>query len=320
MQAAALAMTEGERQQGEIFGDYEVFELLGEGGVGAAYVARAKRGEHAGKLVCLKIMRRSLQAAKARERRDAIRMLRHEARIVAQLDHPNIARLLDSGSYNDVWFLAFELVEGANLGEILVMQGSGAGLAPEHARRIGLEIAAALECAHEHDVLHRDVKPSNILIGTDGQVKLLDLGVAKANAAHASDFTVGVGTPRYRAPEQIREEALTPRTDIYALGLVLYELLTTVHPFDDEDPLQLRKNVLRGEVPSGLRELGVPQNLVAVVECCLQRDPANRFQSARALQNALKAGAKPSGFAFEMGELASAARDVVGDRDRKSVV
>jgi hypothetical protein len=305
-------MTQGDRQRGWEFGNYEVFELLGEGGVGAAYVARAIEGQHARELVCLKMMRRTMQAAKWSERRDAIRMLRHEARVVSQLHHPNIARLLDSGSHNDLWFLAFELIEGTNLGDILVMAG-GSGLKPELVRRIGLEIAAALSCAHEHDVLHRDVKPSNILIGTDGQVKLVDFGVAKVNAAEASDHTRGVGTPRYWAPEQIREEAVTPRTDIYALGLVLYELLTGVHPFDDEDPIQLRKKILGGRLPDAFFKLELPQDLVSIIECCLRTDPASRFHSARALQTALLAGAKAAGFTYEMGELAIAARDKVGE-------
>ena len=153
-------MVEGMRQQGREFdfGDYQVLEELGQGGIGEAYVARPKRGEHAHGLVCLKIMGREFQAAKGSRRRAAIDSLRNEARVVSQLRHPNIARLLDSGAYNDVWFLAFELVEGANLGEILALQEPGAGLPSEYVRRIGIEVASALQCAHEHDVLHRDIK------------------------------------------------------------------------------------------------------------------------------------------------------------------
>ena len=305
-------MRDGDHHESE-FGDYVLLDILGQGGTGVAWRARARRGKHADSLVCLKIMGREFQAATGNRRREAIDSLRHEARVVSQLRHPNIARLLDSGAFNDVWFLAFELVEGATLGEVLTVQPLGDGLAPQHARRIGLEVAAALQCAHEHDVLHRDIKPNNILVGIDGQVKLVDFGLAKANARHAADFTVGVGTPRYRAPEQIREEPLGPATDIYALGLVLYELLATVHPFHDDDPVEFRKNVLRGVPQYDLRKLGVPEDLAAIIEGCLRSDPSQRFQSAAALQTALRSGAKASGFEYDMGEIASAARDVAAE-------
>jgi serine/threonine protein kinase len=303
-------MGDGERHKSSVFGDYDLFETLGQGGIGEAYVARSRRGEHADTFVCLKIMGREFQAASGARRREAIDSLRHEARVVSQLHHPNIARLLDSGAYNDVWFLAFELIEGATLGEVLAMQPLGRGMAPNHARRIGLEVAAALQCAHDHDVLHRDIKPNNILVGMDGQVKLVDFGLAKANARNAADFTVGVGTPRYWAPEQIREEALGPSTDIYALGVVLYELLATVHPFHDNDPAEFRKNVLRGVPQHNLREFGVPDDLAAIVERCLHTDPGQRFESAAALQTALRCGAKASGFEYDIGEIASAAREL----------
>jgi serine/threonine protein kinase len=303
-------MRDDERFKSREFGPYEILDFLGQGGIGEAYVARTKQGEHANQRVCLKIMGREFQASTGSRRREAIDSLRHEARVVSQLEHPNIARLLDSGAVNDVWFLVFELIEGASLGEVLSLQEPEQGLAPQHVRRIGLEVAAALQCAHEHDVLHRDIKPNNILVGTDGAVKLVDFGLAKANARGASDFTVGVGTPRYWAPEQIREEALTPATDIYALGVVLYELLTTAHPFQDDDASEFRKNILRGIPQHDLRALGVPDDLAEIVHGCLKADSWQRFQSAAALQTALRSGAKASGFEFDMGEIASAAREL----------
>ena len=305
-------MVDGKSQDREFLqylGHYEVLEELGEGGIGEVYVARPTRGEHAGTLVCLKVMSRARQAAKDSRRQAAIDSLRREARVVSQLRHPNIAMLLDSGAYNDVWFLAFELVKGATLAEILELQPAGVGLAPEHVRRIGIEVAAALQCAHEHDVLHRDIKPQNILVSTSGQVKVVDFGVAKMNARDAADFTVGVGTPRYWAPEQVREESISPQTDIFALGIVLYELLTTSHPFHDDNPNEHRKNVLRGALASPLRETGLPADLVSIVECCLQGDPANRFQSAQALQTALRSGGKAAAFEFDIGVIATAARE-----------
>lgn len=298
------------------FGDYDIFEQLGHGGIGETFVARLKRDTAAGLLdryVCLKMMGREFQSARGDRRRQAIESLRHEARIVAGLNHPNIARLLDSGAYNDVWFLAFELVSGANLDEILATRRPGEGLEPEHVRRIGIQVAAALECAHEHRVLHRDVKPGNILIGTDGRVKLVDFGLAKANAGASADFTVGVGTPRYWAPEQILQETLTEATDLYALGVVLYELLTTTHPSHADTPEDFRRNIVRGK-RRPLVDFGVPEDLATIIECCLETSPENRFLSARALHTALRSGTKVSGFEFEIGQMADAARDAVAEQ------
>jgi len=307
-------MTEGAGPSSE-FGDYHLYEELGHGGIGETFVARLKRDAAAGfdRYFCLKIMGREFQAARGVRRQQAIDSLRHEARVVAGLNHPNIARLVDSGSYNDVWFLAFELVRGANLDEILAMRRFGEGLEPEHVRRIGIQVAAALQCAHAHDVLHRDVKPSNILIGTDGCVKLVDFGLAKANAQASADFTVGVGTPRYWAPEQFLQTSLTAATDLYALGVVLYELLTTTHPSHADTPEEFRRNIVRG-VRRPLQDFGVPDDLAMIIDCCLANDPEERFLSAAALHAALSSSTKVSGFEYEIGEIANAARDGAADR------
>jgi serine/threonine protein kinase len=309
------AMTEDAVPKTREFGDYHVYDELGHGGIGDTFVARLQRDTAAGleRFVCLKIMGREFQAARGERRNQAIESLRHEARIVAGFQHPNIARLVDSGCYNDVWFVAFELITGANLDEILAMRRLGEGLEPEHVRRIGIQVASALQCAHERRVLHRDVKPGNILISTDGRVKLVDFGLAKAIADASAEFTVGVGTPRYWAPEQVMQDSLTEATDLYALGIVLYELLTTVHPSHASTPEEFRRNIVRGH-RKPLTDFGVPEDLAMIVECCLQTDPADRFLSAKALHTALRSGAKVSGFEFEIGELADAAYAAVAEQ------
>ena len=278
-------MTSAPLAPGFRIGDYELLYELGRGAVGETFAARALAGSRNGRLVCLKVLAQEFRGIRSAKRDVAIRYLQHEARVVSQLEHPNIAKLLDSGTAGDVWYLVFELVEGANLTDVLAEGMLGA----YHVMHLGLELSKALACAHERDVLHRDIKPSNILISSGGEVKLVDFGLAKLNAAAASQFSQHVGTPRYFAPEQLRGEALTPATDIYSAGLVLFELLTRSHPFDSPDIDVFRENVLRGLPQRSLRGRNFPADLVAIVETCIQLDSAKRFANGTALANALRA-------------------------------
>jgi serine/threonine-protein kinase len=199
-------MTSAPLAPGSLIGDYELMYELGRGAIGETFAAQVIAGPRNGQLVCLKVLAQEFRGARSAERDAAVRYLRHEARVVSQLDHPNIARLLDSGVSGDVWYIAFELVDGANLSEVLAHGALGA----HHVMHLGLELSKALACAHERDVLHRDIKPSNILISTAGEVKLVDFGLAKVNAGAASQFSQHVGTPRYFAPEQIRGDRSRP--------------------------------------------------------------------------------------------------------------
>jgi serine/threonine-protein kinase len=266
-------------------GNYELLYELGRGAIGETFAARASGGPHDGQIVCVKVLAQEFRGSRSAERDAAVRYLRHEARVVSQLDHPNIARLLDSGGSGDVWYLAFELVEGVNLSDVLAHGPLGA----YHVLHLGLELSKALACAHERDVLHRDIKPSNILISTSGDVKLVDFGLAKLNAGAASQFSQHVGTPRYFSPEQLRGDALTPATDIYAVGLVLFELLTGSHPFHHADIDLFRRNVLQGLPQRTLRGKSVPADLVEIIERCIQLDSTKRFADGTALHDALRA-------------------------------
>lgn len=281
---AGTTKGDGQRQEpARRLGEYTLSQRLGDGAVGETYVAENANGER----VCLKVLRTDYQlpgGASYADRDLAIDSLRHEAQATSRFDHPNIPRLLDYGSARDVWFLAFELVEGANLWDIVSHHRK---LAPEHVRAIGIQIASALHCAHSHDVLHRDIKPGNILLSKDGQAKLVDFGLAKLEASAATNFSKHVGTPRYWAPEQARFEPVTPRTDIYALGLVMVELLTGKHPIpfdpDSDDSL------LAGTRGVDLDALDIPDNLRDTLALCLAPNPGERFQSALALETALLA-------------------------------
>ena len=173
-------------------GDYELLESLVGGGVGQTYAARALKGRYIGKRVCLKILAQRYESTRADDydmREHAIELLKHEAHVCRQLDHPNIVALIDSAEDDGVWYLVFELVEGANLWELLESIPGGAGMWPAHVRSIGFDIAQALQYAHQRDVTHRDIKPGNIMVSTEGVAKLIDFGVAKMDTAHSDVFT-----------------------------------------------------------------------------------------------------------------------------------
>jgi serine/threonine-protein kinase len=157
-------MTSAPLAPGCRIGDYELDHQLARGAVGETFAARAIAGPRKGQRVCLKVLAQEFRGRRSAERDAAVRHLQHEARVVSHLEHPNIARLLDSGAAGDVWYLAFELVKGVNLADVVVDGALGA----YHVMHIGLELSKALACAHELDVLHRDIKPNNILISSAG--------------------------------------------------------------------------------------------------------------------------------------------------------
>ncbi|HMI93343.1 MAG TPA: protein kinase, partial [Polyangiales bacterium] len=293
---------------GRTFGDYEIIEPLGRGSVGETFLAKALRGKLDQSVVCLKVLSSHYQSADRAMRRAAIETLQHEAEVVAELHHPNIAALLDVGVHNDSSYLVFELVHGCNLLDVMALRFV---LSAKHVAHIGLQVASALACAHGRDVVHRDVKPTNVLLSEAGEVKLVDFGLAKVRAAEASHFTQHVGTPRYWAPEQIRGEPLSPATDVFALGMVLYEALVGVHPFYDDDPAVFRRNVIEATPVRPISETEECCELAAVLDLCLRADPAERFANGTALRNALATTVGTAEVA--LGQLASTARYLSGD-------
>lgn len=278
------------RPANNVFGHYEILEELGRGAVGEVYKARTLTGAQRGKLVCLKILgRRHLDVtADQVTRARAIRTLQVEVEVLDELEHPNIARVVEHGVLNDVCFVAFELVEGANLASVLAVCSKGRGLQLDHVYAIGLQVAQALSCAHERGVLHRDVKPGNIMLGKDGQVKLVDFGLAKIGAADASYFSQ-VGTPPYWAPEQISGLPLTPAVDVYALGLVMAEVAVGQAVFESHGVDEFSESVIRNGREVDVEALAVPEDLRAVLRRCLAVEPADRYPTAAGLAQDLVA-------------------------------
>jgi tRNA A-37 threonylcarbamoyl transferase component Bud32 len=245
------------------FPDFEILALAGRGGMAAVYKAVHKRLD---RTVALKVLAREL----ATDPEFGERFLR-EARALAALNHPHVLTVYDFGEREGFHYLVTEFVDGVTLRQLMAM----GELSPAEALRIAPQVCEALQYAHEHGVVHRDVKPENILIDTAGQVKIADFGLAKLmrkdDRVGLTRSTAVFGTPHYMAPEQWRGSAgVDHRADIYSLGVVLYEMLTGQLPLGHFDP------------PS--RRPGVPRGLDEVVRRTLAQRPENRYQRAGDVQ------------------------------------
>jgi serine/threonine protein kinase/Tfp pilus assembly protein PilF len=267
---------------GQTLGHYRIMEQLGAGGMGVVYRAKDERLERD---VALKILPAgTLADDEARKR------FRKEALALSRLNHPNIATIHDFNSENSVDFLAMELIPGITLSEKL----SSGPLAEGEVVRLGMQAAEALEAAHEQGLVHRDLKPGNIMVTPKGLVKVLDFGLAKLlrpTAAAAADKTLTLtstqslsGTLPYMAPEQLDGREADERTDIHALGAILYELATGRRLFAQNAPSQVVQAII-GQIPEAPSSLNpqVSRGLEQVILKCLEKDPALRYASAREL-------------------------------------
>ena len=261
-------------------GRYRLIELLGQGGMATIYRAHDAQ---LGRDVAVKLLRPQYGRDP-----DFLARFRDEARSVAALSHPNIVQVFDYGEDESGPYIVMELVEGDDLASIVRDTGP---LPPRQAARISAEIAKALHAAHGRGIVHRDVKPSNVLVSRDGRVKVADFGIARALAE--SQLTLPgttLGSVHYFSPEQARGEPATPASDIYALGIVLFETLTGQRPFAGDGAAAVALARLQGPPPrpSDIRS-SVPPALDAVVARAMAREPEARFASAASMANALEA-------------------------------
>ena len=268
-------------QIGARIGAYEVIAKLGEGGMGEVYRARDSR---LGRDVALKILPADVAADP-----DRLARFEHEARMVARLNHPNIVTLFAIEDVGGTRFLIMELVDGQSLDRQIAPGGSPAAQVIEW----GAALAEALGAAHAQGITHRDLKPANVVLTTDSRIKVLDFGLATlANAAGSEsgdDVTLAgmsipgqvMGTVPYMAPEQVRGDPVDPRTDVFALGVVLYELSTGRRPFEGATLGALSSAILR-DTPESLVKVrpDLPADLVRIIERCLEKEPRARFESA----------------------------------------
>ncbi len=261
-------------------GRYRLVELLGQGGMATIY--RATDGQ-LGREVAVKVLRPEYGRDP-----DFVARFRAEAQAAASLSHPNIVGVYDFGTDADVPYIVMELVDGEDVASLLARNGP---LPPRQAARLAAEVAHALGAAHARGIVHRDVKPGNILVSSDGRVKVTDFGIARAWAdARLTLPGVTLGSVHYFSPEQALGEAATPASDIYSLGIVLYELLTGRRPWEGDNAAAVAMARISAPPPlvSDVRP-NVPAVLEAIDRRALSPDPAARYGSADEMARALEA-------------------------------
>jgi hypothetical protein len=272
---------------GERLGPYEILGGLGAGGMGEVYRARDQR---LGRAVAIKVL--PAEAAGDPER---LRRFDHEARASSSLSHPNILGVLDVGTHDGAPYLVAELLEGETLRQRL----ENGALAVRKAVEVAVQVARGLAAAHEHGIVHRDLKPENLFLTRDGILKILDFGLARlekrasddestTTAAGGTDAGVVMGTVGYMSPEQVRGETADHRSDVFALGAVLYEMLTGSRAFRRGTSVETLSAILKEEPPEFAADKRVPPALDRVIRRCLEKKPQDRFQSACDLVFALE--------------------------------
>ena len=272
---------------GTRLGPYEIVGELGRGGMGEVYRARDTR---LGRDVAIKILSREF-AGDA----ESVRRFEREARAVASLSHPNIVTLLDVGEEGDLRYAVAELVEGDTLRTRLAR----GALSPREASEIGAQIAQGLAAAHDKGVVHRDIKPENVVLTRSGFARILDFGIAKTSPVRASEEEdtrsalltepgVIAGTVGYMSPEQVRGEPVDGRSDVFSLGIVLWEMLTGNRPFRGGSQVETLHAILKDDPPPDPRLAGLPGDLERIVRRCLEKRREDRYHSAADLGHDLR--------------------------------
>jgi serine/threonine protein kinase len=274
-------------------GHYELLHPLGAGGMAEVFKARAIGPAGFERDV---VVKRILPAYGRDE--DFVRMFADEARILGLIHHPNVVQAFEFGEDEGTLYLALEYVEGPSLSRILrALRAANRRIPPAIAAYIGREICRALDCVHRLEdengarleVVHRDVTPSNIIVTPWGGVKLLDFGVAKfASAARSTREGTVKGKPAYLAPEQLQGKPIDGRVDLFALGIVMHEMLSLQHLFAGDSDLHTAKKIMEMKIPRlGAHRSDVPVELERIVMRALERDRRNRFGTAAEMARAL---------------------------------
>ncbi len=263
-------------------GRYELHRRIGRGGMAEVHLARDQLLDRP---VAVKVLFPEFATDPS-----FVERFRREAQAAANLNHPNIVGVYDWGEAEGTYFIVMEFVDGRSLAEIVRAEGP---LHPDRAADVIADVAAGLGFAHRNGVVHRDVKPGNVLITPSGQVKVTDFGIARAiEAAPGDNLTQAgtvMGTATYFSPEQARGQAVDPRSDIYSLGCVLYELLVGRPPFSGDSPIAIAYKHVNETPPSPRQQdPGVPRALEAIVAKCLAKNPANRYPAAEDLRDDLR--------------------------------
>ena len=278
----------GEFAPGTMLGErYEIISQLGQGGMGAVYKARDTELE---RLVALKIIRPELTTNP-----EMLKRFKQELILARQVTHRNVIRIFDLGQADGFKFITMEFLEGQDLRAVLREKGK---LAPEDAAKVILQICRALEAAHGEGVIHRDLKPQNIMMDANGRAYVMDFGIARSAYLPGMTQTGAlVGTPEYMSPEQAKGEKIDERSDLFSLGVILYELVVGKSPYYSETPLAtLWKRIQEKATPLIEVDPTVPKELSDIVAKALEIEPENRFASAKEFEQHLESwlGISPS--------------------------
>jgi serine/threonine-protein kinase len=259
-------------------GRYRIVRKLGTGGMANVYLAE---DEVLGRRVAIKILN-------DRHAGDDqfVERFRREAKNAASLSHPNIVSIYDRGEAEGTYYIAMEYLDGRSLKELIVARGPApVHIAIDYAR----QILAAIRFAHRHGIVHRDIKPHNVLVDAEGRLKVTDFGIARAGASQMTEAGSIIGTAQYLSPEQAKGAPVDQTSDLYSVGVVLYELLTGVVPFSGETPVEIAmKHLSSPPEPPSTKRAEIPRELDLVVLRALAKDPADRYQSAEEMDADLK--------------------------------
>jgi eukaryotic-like serine/threonine-protein kinase len=277
-------------------GRYRIVRKLGAGGMANVYLAE---DQELGRRVAIKILN-------DRHANDEqfVERFRREAKSAAGLSHPNIVSIYDRGEAEGTYYIAMEHLDGRTLKELIVSRGP----APVHvAIDYARQILAALRFAHRHGIVHRDIKPHNVLVDSEGRVKVTDFGIARAGASQMTEAGSIIGTAQYLSPEQARGSPVDQRSDIYSLGIVLYELLTGSVPFTGDSPVEIAmKHLSATPQPPSSRRPDVPRDVDLVVLRSLAKDPDDRYQTAEEMDADLGRVARGASVSDETADAATA--------------
>jgi YVTN family beta-propeller protein len=293
---------------GAVLGDFRIEGEIGRGGMGVVYRAAQVS---LGRPVALKVISETLS-----DREDFRERFVRESRLAASLDHPNVIPVYAAGEQDGVLYIAMRFVDGTDLRGLLAAEGA---FEPSRAAGVVAQAASALDAAHERGLVHRDVKPANILVAARGggeHTYLTDFGLTKRTASDSGLTAAGewVGTLDYVAPEQVRGEQVDGRADVYALGCVLYELLTGRVPFERDDDIAKLWAHISDPPPSPLDIApDIPRGLAGVAACCMEKDPEDRFETAGQMGRAALAAVPGLGDTGTRARMAAGRRGVARD-------
>ena len=264
-------------------GLYTVRELIGTGGMANVYKAVVGPGGPVpeGTVVAVKVLRQELMHDP-----DLVRRFKNESKAISLLNHPNIVKVYDVSVSDHLQYIVMEYVDGMTLREYLNERGGK--LTSRETVHFISQILKALDHAHRNGVVHRDIKPQNIMLLDNGQLRMMDFGIARAKNSHLTQDNNVLGTAHYVSPEQTRGQDLGPTSDIYSLGVVMYECATGRVPFDGDDAISVAlRQVNELPVPPSQVNSGVDADLERIILKCMEKDPANRFQTADELRQVL---------------------------------